>query len=678
MEGPKMLSKQRRSVFECESLANDCNDNALYVQAQLWLDAFVTKKSNEGNSENSQNDLAFHFGHFLLSECKRVNAAGGQLGTEQINLITLVGVRLTIEINRQNTCFVLNELMDEFARNESLPPVTLPVSSNWENQLCQTAFVGPDSVMQIQHGYIYLTRYCDLENNLADFVALGQNKSPAQFWLPENPFTEPGLANLMGELFEPSESFNWQQHAVLNSLTHRFSVITGGPGTGKTTTVLKLLAALLSLHNNIGGFAKQAAPKLSIALVAPTGKAALRLSESIKSGISRLLVSDEIKQKLPKQASTIHRLLKPQGPNSFFYNEHNKLALNVLILDEASMVDIGMMAKLFKALPDSCQVVMLGDQYQLSSVEAGNMLAEFCLPLKTLDTNAQKRPMPLTELKVSYRFDDNSQIGQLARLVNNRTNSREPIKLLLERNQYDVTGFANGRDLYWLDPKVIGLSVLINLVVARQETIVRLAKSMTPENEQSVVAEIFDVLNELQVLACVREGTFGVNGINETVKRALAQQRLIDWHETHYIGRPILIEENAYHLALFNGDVGIQLQDPNTNLLMTYFRSSEQVTKVFNQRLPKHSSVYAMTVHKSQGSEFDHSILVLPVDDIESGTRKPMNKVLSKELLYTGITRAKTKFTVFGELHTIITMAHKKNDRQSGIATMLFSKNSNG
>ena len=590
---------------------------------------------------------------------------------EVFNLIVLVATRLSVEINRQNTCFALNQLMSlDWIMNANLP---LPPQESWLAHLTESDVCGEHCPLVEANGFVYFNRYYQKELLVAAFIISGQSCQPAHHWLPKSVLT--GNSSLVDNLFkdnndESSQSIDWQHRAVYNSLCHRFSVITGGPGTGKTTTVIKLLTALIEMYLPQPELIKRQIGSFTIKLAAPTGKAALRLTESIAKGIEKLNISDEVKNLIPLQASTIHRLLKPLGQNEFYYNANNKLPIDVLVLDEASMVDLSLMAKLMAALPNHCQLVMIGDKQQLASVEAGNLLAEVCSPLTTMSDEQQNQLFYVTELKRSYRFDALGGIGLLAKAVNEgRTTAVD--HLLVENSintdKQSVQAFLeNSAVLSWLNQQIHSVGIVVNLMVNHHLTMFEQIMCLTPESEESQVKSLFEHLFKLQILCCVKQSQFGVEAINKLVKQRLSQLGHVDWHHEHYVGKPILVTENAYHLGLFNGDIGLQLPDPVSGILMTYFvDGSGKLVKLFNQRLPAHEMVYAMTVHKSQGSEFDHTVLLMPGE--ETG-----NKLLSRELVYTAITRAKKRFTIFGDKRQILNSVGQHTQRQSGLSKLLF------
>lgn len=457
---------------------------------------------------------------------------------------------------------------------------------------------------------------------------------------------------------------NWQKLSVAVAATRHFSVISGGPGTGKTTTVTKLLALLIEQ----GLLANDA---LTIKLVAPTGKAAARLTESIAGAKGKLDLDVKVAQLIPEQAGTIHRLLGvvPQR-QSFRHDADNPLHLDVLVVDEASMVDLPLMAKLLAALPPHARLILLGDKDQLSSVEAGSVLADICAYATAGYSNTQITWLnnitqydlgsyqsndasaiydSLCLLRKSYRFDADSGIGCLADAV----------------NKGDVAGvdkvFADDFsdiDLHPLSSEQY--ESLISMACEGYRTYLQ-EVAASPDDQQA--KRVLSAFNDFQILTAIREGDFGVKGLNERIERALSTRRLItktgsDW----YAGRPIMITQNDHGLGLYNGDIGICMLD-NTDRMRVYFEMADGTIQAFlPSRLPPHQTVFAMTIHKSQGSEFNHTVMLLP---------QKFTPVLTRELVYTGITRAKQKLDIFANVAVMKKAVKLRTERTSGLMALL-------
>jgi len=464
---------------------------------------------------------------------------------------------------------------------------------------------------------------------------------------------------------------DWQKLACALATRGGFSIITGGPGTGKTTTVVRLLALLQAP-------AVEAGRPLRIRLAAPTGKAAARLTESIGQQVERLAVDAQVRENIPTDVSTVHRLLGSRpGSRHFRHHAGNPLPLDVLVVDEASMIDLEMMANLLAALPAHARLVLLGDKDQLASVEAGAVLGDLCRDAEAGRYSPQtqawleqvsgeslagselqpgsREQFPLAQqvvmLRFSRRFGESSGIGRLARLVN--LQDAEQARALLEQTQDDVYGLTlRGEQDRALDRLLLdglgssegpqGYRSYLQ-AIGRQRPPVA-TPALDPRWEAWAMA-VLQGFETFQLLCAVRKGPWGVEGLNQRVARVLGAAGLIDVEQPWYEGRPVLMTRNDYGLGLMNGDIGIALrlpdeQQPGQQVLRVAFARNDGrggVRFVLPSRLNDVETVYAMTVHKSQGSEFDHTALVLP--DV-------LNPVLTKELIYTGITRAKSCFTL--------------------------------
>lgn len=570
---------------------------------------------------------------------------------------------------------------------------------------------------------LYLRRYWQFEQTLHQEIAHRVSVDS-----PLNSSADrPLLKSALETLFPASDRLDWQKNACALAARSPFAIITGGPGTGKTTTVVRLLALLQTLQ-----LAQPNAHPLRIRLAAPTGKAAARLNESIAGQVSQLpfrgLISlweaasalvrhiDEekatelLQATIPTEVNTLHRLLGARADTRHFrHNAANPLALDVLVVDEASMVDIEMMTALLSALPSSAKLVLLGDKDQLASVEAGAVLGDLCrradaahytpataqwlaeltdhpLPEALIDPDGQPLDQAITMLRVSHRFNAQSGIGQLAQAIN------QPLsEAMRERDKHQaVHGVLNNgyADLHHLVLKPDAQnedSALERLVITgspqsfpnagegrtnfKGEPIApptgyqHYLNTLASERPDTTLAfeengEIYDtwakqVLNaysRFQLLCALRKGPWGVEGLNLRIAKTLRREKLLfgndhtlekGWFE----GRPVLVIQNDYGLKLMNGDIGITMavpdpRSPGRSLLRVAFPTSDPenpIHWVLPSRLHAVETVFAMTVHKSQGSEFQHTALLLP---------QTPNPILTRELVYTGITRARDWLTL--------------------------------
>lgn len=476
------------------------------------------------------------------------------------------------------------------------------------------------------HHRLYLSRYFDHERALAERLR-GLSTTP----VPQRPVDEALVERLFQSV--PGER-DLQREAAVSSLGRRLSVIVGGPGTGKTSTVVKLLALLVSQTLSAG----DAPPR--ILLVAPTGKAAQRLGEAIEKARDGLPVDAPVKQAIPHRALTVHRALGtlPGSTTRFRHHAGHPLACDVLLLDEASMVDLALMRRLLDALPDHARVILLGDPDQLVSVEAGGVLGDLCVAAARPES-----PMAacLSRLTRSYRYGEHSGIGKLARAVH--AQDAEAALDVLRSGAPDVA-FCPAAP-----PRPAALTALLKESQAHY----------APLKSADVDTRLRG-LDAFRVLCAHRRGPDGVEALNLSLARACAG-RAYKAHDI-YPGRPLIITQNDYASQLFNGDVGV-LHGTGRNVA-AYFRvGPDQVRRVALARLPRHESVYAMTVHKSQGSEFDRVALVLP---------ERASPILTRELLYTAITRAKQAVSIYASEATLRTAIAQRTERASGLADRLL------
>ena len=465
---------------------------------------------------------------------------------------------------------------------------------------------------------------------------------------------------------------DWQKLACALATRSAFSIVTGGPGTGKTTTVVRLLALLQAP-------AVEAGKPLRIRLAAPTGKAAARLTESISQQVLSLDVADVVRERIPCEVTTVHRLLGSRpGTRHFRHHAGNRLPLDVLVVDEASMIDLEMMANLLDALPVHARLVLLGDKDQLASVEAGAVLGDLCRDAEegwyspptrawlesvsgeNLATSDLQQDLdgthPLAQqvvmLRHSRRFGEGSGIGQLAR----RVNLQQPDKarqLLAEKQYADLfclmlKGEHDGAlERLLLEGHAQGPQGYRHYLSLMRQRRPAVSRPLEDPCWTDWAREVLSAFDTFQLLCAVRKGPWGVEGLNQRVTAALLKARLIDSDHQWYEGRPVLMTRNDYGLGLMNGDIGIALKLPERDgpdagrqvLRVAFPRNDGQggVRFVLPSRLNYVETVYAMTVHKSQGSEFSHTALILP---------DALNPVLTKELVYTAITRAKQWFSL--------------------------------
>ena len=569
--------------------------------------------------------------------------------------------------------------------------------AQWRRALCLSTMVEdrdepqrfPERPLVLTGQRLYLRRYWNYERSIAKALSAR---------LSVDAVTPEKLSSRLDALFPDTFEVNgerrsdWQKIACALAARGNFSVITGGPGTGKTTSVVRLLGLLQTP-------AVEERKPLRIRLAAPTGKAAARLSESIGKAVRELPVSVPVREAIPTDVSTLHRLLgsRPDSRN-FIHHRDKPLELDVLVVDEASMIDLEMMACLLDALPRQARLILLGDKDQLASVDAGSVLGDLCRNAEAggyseqtvawLEAHSGESVSapglqtaigagdPLAQqtvmLRYSRRFDAQQGIGRLAKLVNEK-NAAEARRLLDQqlpqlfnlklRGEHDAAlteliingkGDAPGYRHY--------------LEQLRDQ---RPAKD-TPWDSAlwaGWAGKVLGAFDEFRLLCALRRGPWGVEGLNQRVAAELCRCELLSGDQGWYEGRPVLVTRNDYSLSLMNGDIGIALWVPGPaaeRVLRVAFPRNDGsggVRFVMPSRLVEVETVFAMTVHKSQGSEFNHTALVLP---------DALNPVLTKELLYTAITRAKQWFSLVEARPGVFEGAVSRNvQRTSGLALQL-------
>ncbi|WP_116186281.1 exodeoxyribonuclease V subunit alpha [Pectobacterium aquaticum] len=524
----------------------------------------------------------------------------------------------------------------------------------WQQRLLASDAVSDGSKptpLVLQGEKLYLQRNWQSEGRVAQFIASERDTIPVD---------EPAIRAVLDRLFpDTDEEINWQKVAAAVALTRRIAVISGGPGTGKTTTVAKLLAALIELNTG---------ETLRIQLAAPTGKAAARLTESLGQALHRLAVDPRLREAFPQEATTLHRLLGAvTDSHRLRHHQDNPLHLDVLIVDEASMVDLPMMANVIAALPPHARIIFLGDRDQLASVEAGAVLGDICRFAEAGYSHARAQQLQrLTGCKLdergpegqttvgdsicllrrSYRFDPHSGIGQLALAVNGGDDAR--VRAVLNGEFADITcSPLTAAEEYQ--------AMLAQCVEGYRDYLQLVAAGATPD-------AVLLAFQRYRQLCALREGPFGVAGLNQRIEQALHQAGLIQRSRNPlnrwYLGRPIMIERNDAALGLFNGDIGIAMIGESGELRVFFPLPNGETKDVTPSRLPPHDTAYAMTVHKSQGSEFDHTALVLPNHYLP---------VLTRELVYTAITRARQRLSLYTDVRILCRAVKTPTQRYSGL-----------
>jgi len=519
---------------------------------------------------------------------------------------------------------------------------------------------------------VYLARYFHYQRTLAERLAARVDARPEAV---DTERLRSGLDRLLPMEGDGFVAHPQQRLAALVAVLRGLTVISGGPGTGKTTTVLRILALLQ--EQAIG----QGRPPLRIRLLAPTGKAAARLVESIEAGRAALPCEPAVRDAIPREASTIHRALgyRPGAPTQFRHNADDPLPADVVLVDEASMVDLALMAKLMEAVPPHARVILLGDKNQLASVEAGAILGDICNAggahgySRAFAEQIEQRVGPdfappahgpdragiwdcIVELTHSYRFSAEGGIGGLARAIG-RGDAQAVLAELGAPMDPDAAYAPDGEGP---DVALIELTNADDPGIGLRPGVVRGLSPMLREGDP--MARL-SALTAFRVLAPHRKGRFGIERLTTSIESTLEAAGLLRTVEPFYDGRPIMVTKNDYQLDLFNGDVGI-IGRGSDGRPRTFFALPDGGQRTLSpHRLPPHETVFAMTVHKSQGSEFDRIALVIP---------PAVSPILTRELLYTAVTRAKRRVVVHGSPQVIAEAVGRQIDRASGLRERLW------
>ncbi|WCE05866.1 exodeoxyribonuclease V subunit alpha [Pseudoxanthomonas sp. JBR18] len=540
-----------------------------------------------------------------------------------------------------------------------------PQAEAWADQLRASPWIAQpadplmpsatDAPLAFERGLLYLRRYREYESRLA----AGLQRIADQ---PAHTDDLNAVREVFNALFpNAAQGEDRQARAAALALRRTLLLVTGGPGTGKTTTITRLLVLRIALAAAFGR------PPPRIALAAPTGRAAERMAESLRRAVTAIVASGVdagLCAALPESASTLHRLLGviPDSP-SFRHTPDNPLPLDVLVVDEASMVDLPLMCKLVEAVAAGTQLILLGDADQLPSVEAGDVLAAILSaagPGHALRADDAAALQPLlgdatpvdgdtgglrghrVQLLRGYRQDADFDLSPLADAV--RGGDADTALSLLRGGT--LRGVEFHEDV--LDPFEV-----------RREALLAHWRALSEAPEP---ATALAMAQRLRLLTAVREGPQGARGLNARIEELLSGRRTGP-APAYFHGRLLLITENSYRHRLFNGDIGICLRDGSGALLAWFAgEASGQVRAFHPAALPAHESAFAMTVHKAQGSEFDEVWLQLPRGD---------SRVLSRELVYTAITRARTRLHVAGSAQVLREALARHAVRMSGLAWRL-------
>lgn len=597
---------------------------------------------------------------------------------------------------RRQICLVLDDLPEDFSTwllsgdeievdNESAVRLTtLQWPVNWEADLIdQAAVAGPENAHLRQHllvldgSRLYLQRYWDYEQRLAGMIGTRLKCVPPAFTSSTRLLQEVA-PRFAADLTD--KSLNYQAAAVCAGLRNQFTIISGGPGCGKTSVVAAIAVFWLELE-----------PELRISLSAPTGRAQARLRQALLEESQFFDLSGALKEKLLNlQSATIHRLLGYRPGRGFRYHREKRLPVDLLIIDEASMVPLTLMANLFTALPEACKVILLGDRNQLASVEAGAVLgdlsttgaenlfsdsfmadftrltgtvaADFSLPAVPVAEPGSGRELfqdHIIELQKSYRFATAGGISRLQReiLAPGGSDKKRLTKILAN----DASGeiglcYISGSDLS-CEHSLVTLLSDIKIDFSGREVFF---KSYVDAPDIKTALAMF---SSFRLLSPLRGGGFGVENLNRVMAQVVGGSGFGRYSK----GAPVMITRNAPQLDLYNGDIGLVWPDASGRLMVWFENSDGNFNSFTPLQLPGHESAFATTVHKAQGSGFQKVVLFWPGGN---------PALLTREMLYTGITRAARRVEIWlpekESFNSLVAACGRQVERASGILQALL------
>lgn len=596
----------------------------------------------------------------------------GRIGGEGDEAVLLASA-LAVRAPRVGHVFVDLETIRETAAVDSEQPVDVadlawPDAGSWIPAVGRSALVAvgdeatqDDRPLRLVGGHLYLDRYWREEREVAaDLLRLSADESQAV----DADLLGSGIERLFGD------GDDLQRIAAAAGVLRQLAVIAGGPGTGKTTTVARVVALLAEQAEARAGLLPL------VALAAPTGKAAVRLAEAVHDEARQLSVSGPIREYLlGLEARTLHRLLgwMPGSHSRFLHDRDNPLPHEVLIVDETSMVSLSMMERLLAAVRPEAQLILIGDPGQLRSIEAGVVLSDIVGPAADelrIRASTQKRleeavgqRVPAAEppsavtigdgivvLQRVHRFG--AGIAALAEAV--RRGDADAVMTALEEGREDVTWIP-------VDPEDTGSD---NVIERLRDSSVAASRAVIEAARDGAAQDALEAMRRFRLLCAHRRGPHGVATWNAQIESWLADELGdVDFASFRYVGRPLLVTENNYELGLFNGDLGVIVQRSD-DVVEAVFERGSDLLSFTPTRLEAVNTVYAMTVHKSQGSQFETVAVVLP---------PPASRILTRELLYTAITRAEQNLVIAGQEDAIRAAVERPVARASGLRSRLWT-----
>lgn len=515
-------------------------------------------------------------------------------------------------IRRGHTCFPMGMSAADIWPREPVPGGVLPDTARWKDTLAAHPLTRRGPLVLDDAERLYLRRYWQLEQDIARQLGARSDAPPPgdeePGWIPAS----------LDRLFPGSHGAPPRQ-AARNALRHRVSLLCGGPGTGKTTTVAAIVALLIE------GRLHDAAPPPKVMLLAPTGKSAVRLGEAVRHAKTRIEAASAILDQIPEQATTVHRALGMQHDGMHFRRSADlPLEADIIVVDEASMIDLGLMRQLLDATPREATLLIVGDPDQLTSVEAGSVLRD--LVTASAQTGWRDR---VTHLTTTYRYDAEQPLGRLVAAI--RAGEASVVDALLARE--------GAEDVVWTSSD--GLPAELDRAADHWG---RVLATLDP-------AEHFELRSRYVMLTPFRKGVIGTRRLGESIRERLTSRG----HGTRHV-TPIIIEQNSHELRVYNGDFAMLVDgDPP---MATVQRDVDVFRQIAVARLPQFSDAFALSVHKAQGSEFDEVLVVLPDEDVP---------LLTRELLYTAVSRARRRVRVVGPTAVLVAALDRRAQRHSGL-----------
>ncbi|HVW28489.1 MAG TPA: exodeoxyribonuclease V subunit alpha [Polyangiaceae bacterium] len=535
-----------------------------------------------------------------------------------------------------------------------------PRFESWREQVAASELVGTGAgstpLVLDEKGRLYLRRHWEHERRLARAL-LERSARPVELADPE------GARRLLARLFGEAKpgAPDWQRIAAQVAAISSLTVISGGPGTGKTSTVTKVLALAIADELARGN------PNPRALLVAPTGKAASRLAESARRAVAALELPENVRARLPLQAATVHRVLEADDEGRFRITAERPLVADVVAVDEASMIDVGLMRALVDAVPDRARLILLGDRDQLASVEAGAVLADVCgdagpprygkalaarlaaafgepLPAENTEGGASSIDDAVVTLTESHRFSAQSTLGELSRAI--QRGDADAVMAIFERANDEVALLEPPSD------RAAHPALPTILVRGFRE----LAQARTAR-------EALAALERFRVLSAHRRGPLGVEEMNREILSLLSAAGLLTPRSG--LVQPIIVNRNDAAVGLFNGDVGVLFREAEGSARALFPGEEDRLRRLSPSRLPPHEPAFAMSIHKSQGSEMDEVVVMLPA---------PGSPLLTRELFYTAVTRARRRVLVHASAASVREATARPAERASGLGDALRAK----